>query len=72
MFYSFSEWGFSVLVIIIGIYYLITKKNNYFKERGVNFLKPIPFFGNMFDVSISRRNLPQIIQHSYDKFAESK
>lgn len=72
MAYSSSEWGFLVLVIIFGIYYMITKRNNYFKERGVHFLKPIPFFGNMFDVSISRRNLPQIIQNSYDKFSESK
>lgn len=51
---------------------MFTKKFNYFKERGVNFIKPLPLFGNMFDVSISRRNLPQIIQHSYDKFSQSK
>lgn len=50
---------------------MITKNNNYFKNRGVNFIKPVPFFGNMLDVTFSRRNFIEILQYSYDKFSES-
>lgn len=66
-----SELFFSIIVIVIGLYYVITKKNNYFKDRGVKFIKPIPIFGNMWDVTFCRRNFMEIIQESYDKFAKS-
>lgn len=66
-----SELFFTVLVIIIGIYYVITKKNNFFKDRGVMCIKPIPLFGSMWDVTFYKRNFMEIIQESYDKFSES-
>lgn len=66
-----SEWFFTFIVVLIGFYYMITKNKNYFKDRGVKFIKPVPFFGSMLDVTFSRRNFIEIIQESYEKFSDS-
>lgn len=70
--FTLSEWLVAVLTIFIGIYYLVNRKLNFFKDRGVNYIKPLPIVGNMLDVMRSKRNLPEIMQGLSDKFPKSR
>lgn len=70
--FTLLEWLIAVLTIFIVIYYLMTRKLNFFKDRGVNYIKPLPIVGNMLDVLRSKRNLPEILQSLYDKFPNSR
>lgn len=70
--FTLSEWLIAVLTILIVTYYLLTRKLNFFKDRGVNYIKPLPIVGNMLDVVLAKRNLPDILQYFYDKFPKSR
>lgn len=49
-----SNWSVDLLTVATGLllllYLMLKKRYNYWKERGVPYVKPIPFFGNYLSV----------------------
>ncbi|CAH2259709.1 cytochrome P450 6B2-like [Pararge aegeria] len=64
----FSTIVFSLLCIL---YYLISKKRNYWKKRKVPHLKPSIFFGNYKDYITLRKYSPKITQEICQNFPDS-
>ncbi|XP_050513843.1 cytochrome P450 6k1-like [Diabrotica virgifera virgifera] len=69
-----SSWLFSLATFCIGIIFLgykyFTREFNYWKKRGVYTPKPIPFFGNLYDVATLKLTLYEYVQKIYDETEE--
>jgi cytochrome P450 family 9 len=61
------------LAIAIGyIFLLLTKNNDVFKKRGVEFEEPRLFFGNMLSVFTGKESEISLIESLYEKFSREK
>lgn len=61
------------LAIVIGfILLLLTRNNDVFKKRGVEFEEPRIFFGNMFGVFTGKETESTLIESLYEKFSREK
>uniref|UniRef100_A0A1B6DSR1 Cytochrome P450 n=1 Tax=Clastoptera arizonana TaxID=38151 RepID=A0A1B6DSR1_9HEMI len=62
----------STFVLAICIYLFLTSKFNYWKDRNVPFVEPIPFFGNMKDLFLNKKSLSQVYDDLYIKLKGHK
>ncbi|KAL4715671.1 hypothetical protein ACJJTC_006250 [Scirpophaga incertulas] len=63
----------AILVIIsISLYLYITRKCNYWEERGVKYVKPVPFFGSNFENYILRCSLTETFTRWYREYPNEK
>ncbi|XP_050513842.1 cytochrome P450 6j1-like [Diabrotica virgifera virgifera] len=74
MSFLYSSWALNYVIFCITIFFLLykyfTRQFDYWNKRGVYTSKPVPFFGNVFDVVIFKRNLSEHIKKLYDETDE--
>ncbi|XP_044009988.1 probable cytochrome P450 6a14 [Aphidius gifuensis] len=58
----------ALILIILTIFYLITKKLNYWENLGVPGPKPVPVFGNFTKLFLKKLTAGQVIQNIYTKW----
>jgi cytochrome P450 family 6 len=60
-----------ILVVLAGVfgwlYYYFTAHFNYWKEKGVPYLKPVPFFGNLMEIGLHRKTQAEGFRELYHK-----
>ncbi|XP_044004563.1 probable cytochrome P450 6a14 [Aphidius gifuensis] len=66
MSFSSVEIFIGVVSIIIGIYYYLTANFNFWKSRGVPGPKPIPIFGNIYDLISIKYSIGCYLKNIYD------
>ncbi|XP_074032205.1 cytochrome P450 6k1 isoform X1 [Leptinotarsa decemlineata] len=55
----------SAIIILLYLYW--TRNFDYWKNRGIPFEKPLPFFGNLKDVLTFKKNIGMSLKDIYDK-----
>lgn len=60
------------LIVLLGLYKLLMKNNDFFKKRGVKFIKPLPLFGNTFDLIAGREDGVSVMLSFCRKFPNEK
>jgi hypothetical protein len=66
-------WSMLLIVCVIAcIYKLLTKHNDVFQNRGVEYEKPKVFFGNMFEVFMGRLKEAELFEYLYERFSREK
>ncbi|PSN57639.1 Cytochrome P450 6k1 [Blattella germanica] len=63
---------FMELLVVAGaffawLYYYFTANFNHWKEKGVPYLKPVPFFGNLMDIGLHRKTQAEGFRDIYKK-----
>ncbi|KAF2893763.1 hypothetical protein ILUMI_12408, partial [Ignelater luminosus] len=60
----------AILVIAVGLilYKLLTRNFDYWKKRNVPYVKPIPFFGNFYEIITFRTSIGHFLAKLYNKF----
>lgn len=58
--------------LVLCICRFLSKHNNFFKERGVEFEKPTIFFGNMFGCFMGWESEASVFDGLYEKFSREK
>jgi hypothetical protein len=58
--------------VVACTYKLLTKHNDVFKNRGVEYEKPKVFFGNMFEVFMGTLKETELFEHLYERFSREK
>lgn len=59
----------ALICVIIGlIYYYCTSNNNHWKNKGVPYLKPQFFFGNIKDLLTFKVSQPELLSQFYTHF----
>jgi len=61
----------AVLLFVICLWYT-TQDFDYFKKRGIPYIKPLPFVGNFWSVVIGRENMMLAIQPIYEKLKHNR
>lgn len=61
-----------LMILLLSIYKYLTRNDNFFRRRGVEFEKPKIFFGNMLDVFLGRETEAALFEHLYDMFSREK
>ncbi|XP_075979729.1 cytochrome P450 6B6-like [Anticarsia gemmatalis] len=63
-------------VVLIVLYYVFynyfTRNYNYWKSKNVRGPQPVPFFGNLKEYTLRRKNMAIVIQEYYDMFPNEK
>jgi cytochrome P450 family 6 len=54
-------------VIFASLYYYFTAHFNYWEEKGVPYLKPVPFFGNLMEMALHRKTQAEGFRQLYQK-----
>ncbi|KAG6459204.1 cytochrome P450 6B5 [Manduca sexta] len=66
---------FNILVIVFGVlfvvYYLTTRKFNYWKKRNVPHLPPVPLFGNYSSMILQRKTFGEVVSDICEKFPKA-
>ncbi|XP_043511450.1 cytochrome P450 9e2-like isoform X2 [Frieseomelitta varia] len=62
----------AVLAVLAVLYYRVTRNFDFFEKREIPYVKPMPFFGNMWEVIIRRHSFPEVIGKIYNSNPESK
>lgn len=60
------------LIVVLGLYKFLTKNNDFFKKRGVKFIKPIPLFGSTLDLLSGKEDGVSVMLSFCRKFPEEK
>lgn len=69
----FSQWiTLSIIALIYIFYKWCTSTYGYFDEKGIPFIKPVPFFGNFMKILLQRESLTDTIYNLYMKFQNKK
>ena len=62
----FGSWLLLVAVILVWIVYkYLTWNHDFWKKRGVPYIKPLPVFGNIKDGILRKKTVGQAIQDLY-------
>uniref|UniRef100_A0A1B6EAW4 Cytochrome P450 n=1 Tax=Clastoptera arizonana TaxID=38151 RepID=A0A1B6EAW4_9HEMI len=61
----FYDLLITVVLVLVSLYYYFTAKFDYWKDRGVAFVKPIPVFGNLKDQLLRTKTLGQVYSDIY-------
>ncbi|XP_077284743.1 cytochrome P450 6B1-like [Arctopsyche grandis] len=71
---EFSYFNSVILasLVLVLFFRYITKNYNYWKDRNVAYIKPLPFVGNYLDAILMKKTVGQINQHLYDAFPNEK
>jgi hypothetical protein len=67
-----SKTGIFLTIAGYLLYKLLTWNNDFFEKRNVNFLKPVPLFGNLFTVIFQRESFFNWLQRMYYAFPGSR
>ncbi|XP_063224765.1 cytochrome P450 6j1-like [Bacillus rossius redtenbacheri] len=49
------------------LYFYMTRKYNCWKERGIHYMKPAPFVGNMWPVFLQKHSIGSYLRHVYEE-----
>jgi hypothetical protein len=64
-----SCWAIStILLSALGLFYLyryFTNSHNYWKKRGIPYVKPVPVFGNLLDTALAKKTLGENYRDLY-------
>ena len=58
-------WPFVLLVLEWLIYVRLTWNHNYWKKRGVPYIKPLPIFGNIKDSILVKKSIGEVYRDLY-------
>lgn len=61
-----------LLILLLGLYKFLTRNNDFFKNRGVKFMKPMLLLGNTFDLISGREDGASIMLSFCRKFPNEK
>ncbi|KAL3281412.1 hypothetical protein HHI36_004621 [Cryptolaemus montrouzieri] len=63
-----------VLILICSLFTLflryMARNNTYWKQQGINYIKPKPIFGNIFDIVLCRISIGGLIRKFYEEHSE--
>lgn len=66
-----TSWALDVLILTITLtitlYLYLARNNNYWKKRGIPYLKPLPFFGNVRDIFLIKKSLGDCCRSLYER-----
>lgn len=65
-----NQYTVYLAIILALLYYLATKNNDYFEKRGVKFIQPVPFFGNLWPTISRKLNFFEYYQSVYNTFQD--
>nr|CAD7446875.1 unnamed protein product [Timema bartmani] len=54
-------------LIISALYLYLTRNFNYWKKKGIPYLKPTPFFGNLKDIILQKQHIGEYLRTAYEK-----
>ena len=54
-----------LLGVVILLYVYLTRTHDYWRKRGVPYVKPLPLFGNLMDTMLIRKPLGIVFQDLY-------
>jgi len=61
-----------LLAILIGLFYIYCYRSfNYWENRNVYYEKPVPIFGNFYDVAIRKKHMGDILQEMHMKLDDN-
>lgn len=66
----FSQTGLLLIISIALLYYLGTRNHDYFKKRGIKYIKPIPFFGTFIRPALSLQDFYDYYKKCYNLYPE--
>jgi len=49
-----------IAATLIAIYAYVVRNNDYWAKRGISYIKPVPFFGNMIGTVFKTRSFAEI------------
>ena len=58
----------AILVVFVSFYFYFSKSVNYWKTRGIPFVKPFPFLGNLKDVLLQKVDIGHHLKNIHDEF----
>lgn len=61
-----------IVIVVLCIYIFLTRNDDCFKKRGVEFEKPKIFFGNMLNVFIGFETESSLFEYMFEKFSREK
>ncbi|XP_072393601.1 cytochrome P450 6j1-like [Diabrotica undecimpunctata] len=64
--YIFNTTLISILILIFTLYKYMTRHFDYWKKRGVNGPKPVPFYGNFFEIGTFKTTISEGLKTLYD------
>ncbi|XP_069699331.1 cytochrome P450 6j1-like [Periplaneta americana] len=59
---------FLLSVFCIALYYYVTRKFNFWKDHGVTYVKPLPFFGSLKSVTLQKVSIGSYLKDIYDDY----
>jgi cytochrome P450 family 6 len=62
----------SILIVLVTLYYIITKKYDYWRQRNVKFVKPVPLFGNTMSTILRKKSSAILQLEQYKLFPEER
>ncbi|XP_073952755.1 cytochrome P450 6B2-like [Choristoneura fumiferana] len=62
----------AIAALIGALYYYFTRTFNYWKDRNVPYLKPVPFFGNLYKSTVRSTSVGQIMKKIYNEYPNEK
>ncbi|KAJ0175190.1 hypothetical protein K1T71_009331 [Dendrolimus kikuchii] len=62
----------TLVTLVIGIYWYITRNFNYWKDRNVAYIEPTPLFGNMKETALRRKNIGILFGEIHKQFPNEK
>ncbi|XP_069687372.1 cytochrome P450 9e2-like [Periplaneta americana] len=62
-----SWWAIAILALGGLLYLYLTWSHDYWKKRGVPYVKPLPFFGNLKDSLLMKKQLGEVYEDMYWK-----
>nr|CAD7460583.1 unnamed protein product [Timema tahoe] len=54
-------------LIISALYLFLTRNFNHWKKKGIPYLKPTPFFGNLKDIILQKQHIGEYLRTAYEK-----
>lgn len=63
---------FIAIAIVFALYKWLTKNDDFFLKKGVQFDKPTPIFGNFLGLLLQKDTMIDILQRGYGKYKKSK
>ena len=67
-----SKLFWLIVVTLASLYYYLTLQHDYFKIRGVKYVKPLPLFGNMLPTVLRQKNFADIFVDIYTAYPSEK
>ena len=62
----------AVLAVLAALYYRATRNFDFFKKHGIPYMKPVPFFGSIWEMLLQRVSFAEVAERIYNIDRESK